>query len=141
MLQKGHCDPVPRTELYPENCEEPKRLSEAADAKKPAGVFRDIVSDPTFGSSTNPDTCERDVAEVPQVYTTSCPDGGKPVPKFGQCGGADYNGPTCCFGYSVCVMVRAALALRPPLHACLLLPVRGCWCICMLLAPAAREPG
>jgi hypothetical protein len=55
------------------------------------------------------DTCQRDLADVSVVYLDQCPDGGAPVPKYGQCGGLDWGGPTCCFGYSVCVEVRPPL--------------------------------
>ena len=52
----------------------------------------------------NPDECQHPVQTVERVYESTCPgSGGTPVSKMGQCGGKDYSGPTCCYGYSVCV--------------------------------------
>ena len=86
------------------------KTSDAPAAVKPADS-----TDPTFGTEDNTDTCQRALADVEIVYLDTCPEGGAPIPKYGQCGGADWDGATCCFGYSACVAVR-------PLPACCALP-------------------
>jgi hypothetical protein len=69
---------------------------------KAAFVDKQGTTDSTFGTGDNPDTCQKELSKVPVVYTDKCPGGGVPNPKFAQCGGTDWDGSTCCFGYSVC---------------------------------------
>jgi hypothetical protein len=69
------------------------------------------INDTSFGTQDNLDECQVPLVDIPRVWTTECPGGGLPVPKYGQCGGADWDGPKCCFGYSVCVQVQPRRAL------------------------------
>ena len=91
-----------------------------------APVQDSSTNDPTFGTAENPDTCQYDIG-VSHIYTNVCPQGGSPVPKYGPCGGQDYDGPKCCFGYSTCVKV-----CPHPLCLC-----RDCTVAAWLLAPGA----
>lgn len=110
VVQKSHCKPFPKVAIYDDTCSPPKRLTDTDDLASlpPARIYSPQASptseDPGFGTASNPDECEHPVQAVERVYTDTCPgSGGKPVSKWGQCGGKDYSGPTCCFGYSVCV--------------------------------------
>lgn len=102
-LQTGHCAPIYREKLYPDQCPDAKRVGASSD--KPAPVINGTITDSTFGTDDNVDSCQHGLQSVLDVYTDDCPDGGSPVRKFAQCGGVDYSGPTCCYGYSVCVKV------------------------------------
>jgi hypothetical protein len=108
-LQTGHCAPIPRLLTYKDACPSPKRISPTTDKEvensAPALVKMDSPNDPTYGTTDNADACQHSLQDVPRLYLTVCPGGGAPVPKFGQCGGLDYAGPTCCYGYAVCVEV------------------------------------
>lgn len=96
----GHCQPIYREKLYPDQCPDAKRVD---DPDAPAPVINGTISDSTFGTDDNVDSCQQGLQTVLDVYLDTCPDGGTPVRKFAQCGGVDYSGPTCCYGYSVCV--------------------------------------
>lgn len=102
VVQTGHCQPIFREKLYPDQCPDAKRVHNPG---KPAPVINGTITDSTFGTDDNVDSCQQGLQSVLDVYTDGCPDGGTPVRKFAQCGGVDYSGPTCCYGYSVCVKV------------------------------------
>ena len=103
----------PNTQSYNEACPEPARVSDREDYESleslpPARIHSSLSSDTSgdegYGTAMNPNECQHPVPPVERVYSTTCPgSGGTPVSKMGQCGGKDYSGPTCCFGYSVCV--------------------------------------
>lgn len=107
---KSHCTPFPKTQVYSEACSEPSRVSASDDLGDlpPARIYSPLSSDTSeddgYGTAKNPNECQHPVQSVERVYETTCPgSGGTPVSKMGQCGGKEYSGPTCCYGYSVCV--------------------------------------
>jgi hypothetical protein len=131
-MQASHCEKIPLLETYPNKCANPyEALGNPAsqDAGQPAvqgvghpvaeGVGHPVAEgvgtpvhmdrangDPTYGTEDNLDDCQVPLVDIHQVWTTECPGGGAPVPKYGQCGGMDWDGPKCCFGYAICVQVR-----------------------------------
>lgn len=133
-VQSKHCAPLPKLEMYPGECPAPEEAVGVArtnavgepiiqgQAPEDAASDEDVGTpvhidragnDVTFGTGDNQDECQYALEDIDRVWTTECPGGGSPVPKYGQCGGTDWDGPTCCFGYSVCVKARP---LSPPTH-------------------------
>lgn len=82
-MQTENCEPLPALEMYSGDCTAPlvptrsegqPGIALALDADGnplSAVVVDDSGTDPTFGSADNPDSCQEQLSDVPQVRLSS----------------------------------------------------------------------